>query len=81
MNDIFEQRVRAAAVAGWWTFLIAAGFLMLQWVLYLLFMSARPGWLLSLWGPGANWPTVQNLSFWPWLSSRSRNCRRLWLSG
>ena len=29
MNDVFEKRVRAAAVAGWWTLLIAAGFITL----------------------------------------------------
>jgi hypothetical protein len=29
MNDIFEKRVRAAAVAGWWTLLIAVAFITL----------------------------------------------------
>ena len=29
MNDVFENRVRAAAVAGWWTLLIAVGFITL----------------------------------------------------
>jgi hypothetical protein len=27
MNDPFEKKVRAAAVAGWWVVLIAVGFL------------------------------------------------------
>ena len=55
MNDIFEKRVRAAAVAGWWTVLIAVGFITLLWVIYLVVMSARPAWLLSMWGPGTDW--------------------------
>jgi len=64
MNDVFEKRVRAAAVAGWWTLLVDAGFLLIQWVLYLLIMSARPALLLSLWGPGTTWSFVQTVWFW-----------------
>lgn len=65
MNDIFEKRVRAAAVAGWWTLLIAVGFLLIQWIAYRLAMSAHPAWLLSLWwGPDTTWPFVQTAWFW-----------------
>ena len=32
MNDAFEKKVRAAAVAGWWTLLIAVLFVTLQWL-------------------------------------------------
>ena len=64
MNDVFKKRVRAAAVAGWWTVLIAAGFVTLSWIIYLVDMSARPAWLLTMWGPGTNWPFVQQVSFW-----------------
>ncbi len=64
MNDVFEQRVRAAAVAGWWTLLIAVGFITLQWVIYLAVMSARPAWLLSMWGPGFDWDFVRIVWFW-----------------
>jgi len=64
MNDVFEKRVRAAAVAGWWTLLVDVGFLLIQWVLYLLIMSARPALLLSLWGPGTTWSFVQTVWFW-----------------
>ncbi len=52
MNDIFQQRVRAAAVAGWWTVLIAVGFLTLVWFLFLGLLSSRPAWLQPLFGPG-----------------------------
>lgn len=65
MNDTFEKRVRAAAVAGWWTLLIAVGFLLIQWILYLLVMSVHPAArLLSLWGPGTTWSFVQTVWFW-----------------
>ncbi len=64
MNDIFEKRVRAAAVAGWWTVLITVAFITLQWIVYLAVMSARPAWLLAMWGPGTDWPFVQQIWFW-----------------
>lgn len=64
MNDIFEKRVRAAAVAGWWTLLVAVIFLLIQWIAYLLIMNARPAWLQSMWGPDISWAYIQNLWFW-----------------
>jgi len=75
MNDAFEKKVRAAAIAGWWTLLIAAGFLTLQWIAYLLVVSSRPAWLLSLWGKEASWSTVQNV--WLWFLAVFKFC--LWL--
>jgi len=59
MNDIFEKRVRAATVAGWWTLLIAVGFITLQWLIYLAVMSARPAWFLTMWGPETDWATMK----------------------
>ncbi|MGA2617773.1 MAG: hypothetical protein ABSF26_09195 [Thermoguttaceae bacterium] len=64
MNDVFEQRVRAAAVAGWWTVLITLGVVTLQWVVYLAVMSARPAWFLAMWGPGVDWTFVHSVWFW-----------------
>ncbi len=43
MNDPFEKKVRAAAVAGWWVILIGYALLLVTWVVYLAIMSARPG--------------------------------------
>jgi hypothetical protein len=63
MNDNFEKKVRAA-VAGWWVVLIAAGFVTLQWLIYLAVMSAQPGWVLAMWGPDVSWAFVQNVWFW-----------------
>ncbi len=64
MNDVFQQRVRAAAVAAWWTVLVAVGFVTLLWIVYLAVMSARPAWLLTMWGPGIDWSFVQTVWFW-----------------
>jgi len=64
MNDVFEKRVRAAAVAGWWTVLIAVAFITLQWIIYLAVMATRPAWLLAMWGPGTDWLFVQQVWFW-----------------
>ena len=64
MNDVFENRVRGAAIAGWWTLLIAVGFITLLWVVYLVVMSARPAWLLAVWGPDMDWAFVQRVWFW-----------------
>ncbi len=63
MNDIFEKRVKAAAVAGWWTLLIAVGFVILVWIIYLVVMSARPAWFLAMCGPDIDWVFLQRVWF------------------
>jgi hypothetical protein len=66
MNDPFEARVRAAAIAGWWVVLIAYALLLVTWIAYLVIMSARPAWLLAMWGQGdVSWAFVQTV--WLWL--------------
>jgi hypothetical protein len=65
MTDPFEKKVRAAAAAGWWVFLIAYGILLVTWITYLTILSARPGWLLTMWGQGdISWNFVQTVSLW-----------------
>jgi hypothetical protein len=64
MEDIFEKRVRAAAIAAWRTILVGVILLVLQWILYLIFMSAHPAWLLWLWGPDTGWQFIQTVWFW-----------------
>ncbi len=64
MNDVFEKRVRGAAIAGWWTLLIAIGLITLVWVVYLVVMSTRPAWLLAMCGPDMDWAFVQRVWFW-----------------
>jgi hypothetical protein len=55
MNDVFEKRVRAAAVAGWWVVLITLAFIVLQWLVYLAVIHARPACFLLMWGPNLDW--------------------------
>ena len=91
MENAFRAKVRAAAVAAWWTLLIAWAVVVLGWLLYLLFMQAKPAWFLSLVGPGATWENlgpiwfkailVMKLGLWPiavaaiWLSLWARHLR------
>jgi hypothetical protein len=91
MEDAFCAKVRAAAAAAWWTFLIAVAFLLVQWLLYLLVMSVKPGLAPSLWGPDATWDEIHavwfqglfllKLSLWPlglvaiWLTLWARQLR------
>ena len=63
MCENFETKIRCAATAGWWTLLVAVGMFLIQWVMYLLVVPLQPGWVLSLWGPGATWQEVQSLWF------------------
>ena len=64
MDDTFEKKVRAAAVAGWWVVLVAGAFMFLQWLVYLSVINARPAWVLSMWGPNFDWAFVQTVWFW-----------------
>jgi len=65
VNDSFEKKVRAAAVAGWWVILIAYVLLLVTWIAYLAIVSARPAWLLSMWGQGdVSWAFMQTVSLW-----------------
>jgi hypothetical protein len=60
MNRDFEEKVRGAGVAGWWTVLVSAAIVTLQWLVYLLVMAWRPALVLSLWG-SSGWPEVQHV--------------------
>lgn len=64
MDREFEMRVRTAAISGWWTLLTGVAFLTLQWIIFLLVMSVRPAWLLSLLGGGLDWESLRNVWFW-----------------
>jgi len=64
MNDAFEKKVRAAAVAGWWVALVELALVIVQWLLYLAVIHARPAWFLAMWGPNFEWGFVQSVWFW-----------------
>jgi len=50
MDEIFTKKVRAAAVAGWWTLLIFYCVLLIRWLAYLLIMTRQPAGILCIWG-------------------------------
>ena len=61
MNDAFTQRVRSAAVAGWWTVVIGAIWMTIAWLFFLVILSAEPGWMMTLWGDRMTWKEVHSL--------------------
>jgi len=65
MADLFYNRVRTAAVAGWWTVLIAVLWLTVGWLAWMWLLKAQPDWLLALWGGGdLTWPDVHRIVLW-----------------
>ena len=64
MNEAFEKKVRAAAVAGWWVVLIGYALLTLTWGVYVALVSARPAWMRAMWGPDVSWDFMQTVSLW-----------------
>lgn len=61
MNDSFETRVQAAATAAWYVVAAGAGLVTFVWLVYLGLMSARPAWVLALWGPDLTWAFAQQI--------------------
>ncbi len=64
MNDPFEKKARAAAVAGWWVILIGYALVTLTWAVYLALVSARPAWMRAMWGPDVSRDFMQMVSLW-----------------
>ena len=59
METTFEYRLRAAVRAGWWTLVVGAVLVTLQWGLYLAITARRPAWVLSVWGPDVSWQMLE----------------------
>jgi len=66
MDESLPKRVGAAAVAGWWTVLIAVAWLLVGWMVWMAILRARPDWLLILWGleESGDWKLVRTLTLW-----------------
>lgn len=64
MDELFAKRVRAAAVSGWWTLLIAYVVLLVQWFAYLWIMKMQPESIACLWGQDIIWPEIQYIWLW-----------------
>jgi hypothetical protein len=61
MDELFIKKVRAAAVAGWWSLLIAFGILLIQWLAYLLIITDQPTGMVYLWVEGVTWPEIRTI--------------------
>ncbi len=64
MDQIFTKKVRTAAVAGWWTLLIASCILLIQWLAYLLIMTKQPTGIVCLLGKGVTYPEIRTIWLW-----------------
>ena len=54
--DAFAGKVRSAAIAGWWMLLVATGFMVVNWLGYIIVIRTRPDFLLAFWGSSRDWP-------------------------
>lgn len=63
MEDRFSLKVKSAAVAAWWTILIAFLFVLIQWLMYLYFNAHPQGWLSALMG-GFEWDFISVIWIW-----------------
>lgn len=61
MDEAFIKKVKASAVAGWWTVLIAYCILLVQWIAYLVIMKTQPAAMLCVWGGGMTWPEIRDI--------------------
>jgi hypothetical protein len=64
MTKEFAAIVRSAAVAGWWTVLIAAVWLTAVWLIWRSILKSKPAWLMKLWGFDLEWKEVQQIMFY-----------------
>jgi hypothetical protein len=64
MDEMFIKKIRTAAAAGWWTFLIAYCLVLISWFGYLLIMTSQPEGMLCLFGKGATWAEIRTIWLW-----------------
>lgn len=63
MEGSFHGKVRAAAIAAWWTLLVAVVVHIIQSVVCLVILHNHPAWLTAMLG-GITWDTLQTLILW-----------------
>lgn len=61
MNAELREIICSAAVAGWWTVLIGAGWLTISWLIWGVILRTKPGWLQRLWGVDMDWKEIQSI--------------------
>lgn len=63
MSEELRKIICSAAVAGWWTILIGAIFMIFAWLIWRMILKAKPTWLQRLWGVDMDWKEIQSLVF------------------
>jgi hypothetical protein len=63
MEARFSLKVKSAAVAAWWTILIAFSFILFQWLIYRYF-NAHPQGLISVLLGGFDWQFIRVVWLW-----------------
>jgi hypothetical protein len=63
MEDMLQKRVRAAAIAGWWTLLVAVIFHLFVTSGFAVLMHAKPSWVTSAWG-GLSWDEIKHVGLY-----------------
>jgi hypothetical protein len=63
MDELYYKKVRAAAVAGWWTILFAVLLGLIIAGSSMLTLHYKPAWVLSFWS-GVTWNDFQNVILW-----------------
>ena len=61
MSEELRQIICSAAVAGWWTVLLGAIWLMISWLIWRVILKAKPKWLQDLWGVDMDWKEIQSI--------------------
>ena len=61
----FQRRLETAVWAGWCTVLIWFCVMTVSWLIWLVFLHARPGWVRYMWGGGSlRWAAMQTMVLW-----------------
>lgn len=63
MDNLFQKKVRAAAIAGWWTLLVAVAFHLFVTGGFAFLMHAKPTWVTCMWG-GLSWDEIQHVGLY-----------------
>ncbi len=61
MSEELREIIWSAAIAGWWTVLIGAGFMTFAWLIWRMILKAKPAWLQRLWGVDMDWKEIQSI--------------------
>jgi len=64
MTDTFQHRLGAAEDAAWWTVAVWWVLLTVFWLLSMVVVSYRPGWVMWMLGEAVTWEEYENMRLW-----------------